>query len=193
MTDKPVMVGKVESGVFKHEPWVLGDRLVDPDGNPFGVPARAQMNNCGSHNVNGVTEVSPLALPFGAGVSSPPLTIDSPGVFLAAWSGDYLLSYHLVFHAVNATSLGACFQWSMTGLPGSWSDLSMTKSFGVAVDVNNADSALDLPPVELNLGAGTFLRVVVFQTGMPFDAHINGVAGLDRSWARAQGFHVVAP
>jgi hypothetical protein len=124
-----------------------------------------------------------------------------PGIFQVGLEGLYLLSYNLSFESdtgiiLQGTSVGACWQWSM-GVQGPWLDLIQTKSFDTVHGVADDHGALSLPPVEQQLAAGTFLRVVAFQLGTNIDVYINSNDNqggpFDWSWARVEAFRLVIP
>jgi hypothetical protein len=163
--------------------------------------ARAQMNNCGTQNLNGVAEGDPLPMPFGQGVADAPLlTIVGPGVIQVNVEGWYLLSYSLPFESdtgliLQGTSVGACWQW-WDDQGQSWIDLIQTKTFDTVHGVADDHGALTLPPVEQQLAAGTLLRVVGFQVGTAINVYINsndapGEGPYDWSWARVEAFRVM--
>jgi hypothetical protein len=160
---------------------------------------RAQMNNCGTQNLNGVDEGNPRPMPFAAGVSdNPPFVMIGPGVIQILLEGTYLLSYSLPFESdtgiiLQGTSVGACWQWSMDGQ--NWSDLIQTKTFDTVHGVADDHGALTLSPVEQQLAAGTRLRVVGFQVGTYVDVYINSNDNqggpFDWAWARIEAFRLV--
>jgi len=144
--------------------------------------SRAQMNNCGKQNLRGVVEGDPLMLPFGAGSADPPIFTMANSVIQVQLEGLYLLSYCLPFTSntglvLQGTSVGACWQTSMDGQD-PWTDQLLTKTYDTVHGVTDDDGSLALPPVELHLQAGTYLRVVGFQTGTNLvDVFINGMDG----------------
>lgn len=163
------------------------------------VRARAQMNNCGTQNLRGISENNPLSMPFAAGFADvPPFTMIGPGLIQVSLEGSYLLSYNLPFESdtgvlLQGTSVGACWQWSMDGQ--NWSDLIQTKTFDTVHGIDDDHGALSLPPIEQQLAAGTILRVVGFQVGTNINVYINSNDNqggpFDWSWARVEAFRVV--
>jgi hypothetical protein len=166
------------------------------------VRARGQMDNCGTQNLKSVSEANPLAMPFASGSYDAPLiNLVSPGVFQVGRDGIYLLSYSLPFESdtiviLQGTSVGACWQASMDGQ--NWVDLIQTKSYDTVHGVADDHGSLSLPPVELSLVAGTYLRVAAFQMGTAIDVYVNSNDNhggpFNWSWARVEAFRVsVAP
>lgn len=161
--------------------------------------SRAQMNNCGTQNLNGIAENNPKPMPFAAGVADPPvLTMIGPGLVQVHLDGIYLLSYNLPFESdtgviLQGTSVGACWQWAMDP-QGPWSDLIQTKTFDTVHGVADDHGALSLPPVEQQLAAETILRVAAFQIGTQIDVYVNSNDNqggpFDWSWARVEAFRV---
>lgn len=186
-------------GVTPRNLTINGDLIV----NGSLSRARAQMDNCGTQNLNGVSEGNPLPMPFSSSVSDAPLlSIVGPGVIQVEVEGIYLLSYNLAFESdtiviLQGSSLGACWQWAMDP-QGPWSDLIMTKTFDTVHGVADDHGSLSLPPVEQQLAAGTLLRVVGFQLGTSIDVYVNSNDNqggpFNWSWARVEAFRVsVAP
>lgn len=160
---------------------------------------RAQMDNCGSRNLNGVAENNPMLMPFASGSADNPLfEIVASGVIKINANGIYLLSYSLPFESdtgiiLQGTSVGACWQWAANP-GGPWNDLVQTKTFDTVHGVADDHGALTLPAVEQALTSGIYLRVVAFQVGTGIDVYINSndnVGGpFNWSWARVEAFRV---
>ncbi len=160
------------------------------------IRERLQMSGSPRINLNSVTEASPLVVPFASSVDDdPPFNFLGAGIFVVAEAGLYSLSYNLPFETDNVLplqgiSVGACYQWSDDS-GSSWHDILATKSWDTTSGSEHDEGTTNLPPVEIQLEAGLWLRVVAWEDLFVCDAYINRVDGLDRAWARIERGHIV--
>lgn len=172
-----------------------------PDWIPMGSGAaltleRLQMSASPRINLNSVTEAAPVVIPFGFSVNdNPPFNFLGTGIFEVTDAGLYNLSYNLPFETdgvilLQGCSAGACYQWSNDS-GSSWNDILLTKSWDTVHGIEHDEGTMNLPPVEVELEAGMWLRVVAWQDPFVCNAYVNRVDGIDRAWARIQRGHIV--
>jgi len=160
------------------------------------IRERAQLENCGSIDIDGGTYAAPVWLPFASGShDNPPFTNHGSGIIEVQQAGIYQLSFSLPFEAANSflvgCSPGACWYWSLDG-GATWSPLVQTRTCDTVHGDADDNGALTLPPVEQNLAAGTRLRVGGFRLGTAagLGCWVNGYGPeggvFNESWARIE-------
>jgi hypothetical protein len=154
---------------------------------------RAQMEVCGTQQLSPYNEANPLTLPFTVAsyLDTPPFNFLGVGVIQVTEDDDYRLSYNLPF--ISATgglagvAVGAYWEKKVGG--GSWTEIPETRSFDTVYGADPDSGAVNLPPYEVPLVAGTQLRIRVFEALsfiFPQNCEINGPSNANWAWARIE-------